>query len=127
MATHIRFSSAKTEFYNILNQRVGEYFKSKNLTRNGNAEMALKTAFMFGLYFVPYILMITEVVSNIWGMLALSAVMGVAIGGIGLSVMHDANHGAYSDKKWINNLLGLSLNIVGGNAFSWDWSILRTP
>ena len=119
MATHIRFSSAKTEFYNILNQRVGEYFKSKNLTRNGNAEMALKTAFMFGLYFVPYILMITEVVSNIWGMLALSAVMGVAIGGIGLSVMHDANHGAYSDKKWINNLLGLSLNIVGGNAFNW--------
>jgi linoleoyl-CoA desaturase len=46
-------------------------------------------------------------------------VMGIAVGGIGLSVMHDANHGAYSQKQWVNNLLGLSLNIVGGNAFNW--------
>ena len=45
--------------------------------------------------------------------------MGLGKAGIGLSVMHDANHGAYSKKKWINNLVGYSLNLVGGNATNW--------
>lgn len=115
----IRFSSSQPEFYSTLNQRVNEYFKTKNISRNGNAEMFTKTIIMFLLYAIPYTLMITSVVTNIWWMFALCCVMGVAIGGIGLSVMHDANHGAYSNKSWINNLLGLSLNIVGGNAFNW--------
>jgi linoleoyl-CoA desaturase len=64
-------------------------------------------------------LILTGVVTQAWWMLALCIVMGIAVGGIGLSVMHDANHGAYSSKPWVNNLLGLSLNIVGGNAFNW--------
>lgn len=119
MKSSIRFASTKPEFYSTLNQRVNDYFKSKNISRTGNAEMKLKTAFMFALYLIPYGLMITGVVNNIWWMLALTVVMGIAIGGIGLSVMHDANHGAYSSKKWVNNLLGLSLNVVGGNAFNW--------
>jgi linoleoyl-CoA desaturase len=33
--------------------------------------------------------------------------------------MHDANHGAYSKKPWINTLIGYSLNLVGANAFNW--------
>src|SRR5688500_3352491 len=110
MKASIRFSSTKPEFYSTLNQRVNEYFKTGNLSRTGNAEMIIKTVFMFALYLIPYVLMITGIVSNIWWMLALTMMMGVAIGGIGLSVMHDANHGAYSNKKWVNNLLGLSLN-----------------
>jgi linoleoyl-CoA desaturase len=119
MKAAIRFSSAKAEFYSTLNQRVNEYFKSRNLSRNGNAEMVIKTIFMFSLYLIPYALMMTGVVTNIWWMFALCVVMGIAVGGIGLAVMHDANHGAYSNKPWLNNLLGLSLNVVGGNAFNW--------
>lgn len=119
MKAPIRFSQVKPEFYSTLNQRVNDYFKHANVLRTGNAEMIFKTIFMFALYVVPYVLMITGVVSNTWGMLALVMLMGVGIGGIGLSVMHDANHGAYSGKKWVNHLLGLSLNIVGGNAFNW--------
>ncbi len=45
--------------------------------------------------------------------------MGLGKAGIGLSVMHDANHGAYSRKKWINSIVGYSLNLVGGNATNW--------
>ncbi|MDQ2657298.1 MAG: fatty acid desaturase, partial [Bacteroidota bacterium] len=106
MKSPIRFSSAQPEFYSTLNQRVNEYFKSNSISRTGNAEMFIKTVFMFLLYIIPYILIISGVVANIWWMAALCCVMGVAIGGIGLSVMHDANHGAYSNKSWINNLLG---------------------
>jgi linoleoyl-CoA desaturase len=33
--------------------------------------------------------------------------------------MHDANHGGYSSKSWVNKVHGYSLNIVGGNSFNW--------
>ena len=39
--------------------------------------------------------------------------MGVGMAGIGMNVMHDANHGAYSSKKWINKVLGSSIYISG--------------
>ena len=54
-----------------------------------------------------------------WMYLVLCLVMGLGTAGIGLSVMHDANHGAYSSKKWINDMMGYSLNFVGANAFNW--------
>lgn len=119
MKPTVRFASTKSEFYSTLNQRVNEYFKTRKLNRNGNTEMIVKTVFMFSLYIVPYLLMVTGAVTAPWMMFGLCVVMGIAIGGIGLSVMHDANHGAYSSRQWVNNFLGLSLNVVGGNAFNW--------
>ncbi len=115
----IRFSSARADFFSTLNQRVNEYFKSNNITRYANREMKIKTVAMYAIYLVPYLLIITGVVSNIWLMFALCLVMGIGIGGIGLSIMHDANHGGYSRKAWVNNMLGFSLNLIGGNAFNW--------
>ena len=32
---------------------------------------------------------------------------------------HDACHGSYSGRKWVNNLLGLTMNALGSNAFLW--------
>jgi len=34
-------------------------------------------------------------------------------------VMHDANHGSYSTKKWINSMMGLTANMMGVNAWMW--------
>jgi linoleoyl-CoA desaturase len=115
----IRFSSAKSDFFPTLNQRVNDYFKTNQISRNANSEMVFKTVFMYSLYFLPYALMITGVVTNVWLMLSLCLLMGVGMAGIGLSVMHDANHGAYSNKPWLNTLIGYSLNVVGGSAFNW--------
>lgn len=115
----IRFSSGRSDFFTTLNQRVNDYFKSNNISRYANAEMKIKTAVMFSLYFIPYFLIITGTVAQPWFMFALCIVMGFGMAGIGLSVMHDANHGGYSNKAWVNNALGFSLNLVGGNAFNW--------
>lgn len=115
----IRFASAKSDFFTTVNQRVNEYFKSNNISRYGNGWMVLKSAFMYALYFTPFVLMLAGVVTSPWVMLALCLLMGVGLAGIGLSIMHDANHGGYSNKPWLNNLMGYSLNLVGGNAFNW--------
>ncbi len=33
--------------------------------------------------------------------------------------MHDANHGSYSARNWVNDTMGLTLNALGGNSFIW--------
>lgn len=115
----LRFAKDRQDFFVTLNKRVNDYFKSNNISRHANIEMIAKTVFMFALYFVPFVLMLTGVVSGTWPMIGMCVLMGAGTAGIGLSIMHDANHGAYSGKPWVNNLIGYSLNVVGGNAFNW--------
>lgn len=115
----IRFASTRSDFTSVLNKRVNDYFKNNNISRHANSEMVIKTVFMFMLYFVPYGLILSGVFASGWIILLLVVLMGIGLGGIGLSVMHDANHGAYSKYPWINTLLGYSLNLVGANAFNW--------
>ena len=115
----IKFSSNRADFFSTLNQRVNEYFKSNNISRYGNNQMRIKTVFMFALFFAPYVLMVTETVTNGWAMAGLCLLMGTGVAGIGLAVMHDANHGSYSNKSWINDLVGYSLNVMGAGAFNW--------
>lgn len=81
--------------------------------------MVFKTIFMFLLYFVPYALIITQVVTGTFGLISSVVAMGFGLAGIGLSVMHDANHGAYSKSNRVNVLIGYSLNLIGANAFNW--------
>jgi len=51
--------------------------------------------------------------------LLLCALLGLTLSSIGFNVMHDACHCSYSSKKWLNNILCLSLNAIGVNAFFW--------
>ena len=115
----IRFARNKADFFATLTARVNDYFTSNNIKRIANREMIIKTVFMLSLYTIPYILMITNVFHSVWMMYALYAIMGFGYAGIGLSVMHDANHGSYSTKRWMNQTLGYTLNFLGGQSFLW--------
>lgn len=115
----IRFSHTSRDLVSELNRRVQHYFTSNKISKNANSEMVIKTFVMFGLYLGPYFLIVTGVVSAPLLLLALTLVMGFGLAGIGLSVMHDANHGAYSAKPWVNELIGYSLNFIGANSFNW--------
>jgi len=115
----LTFATTSRDFVTTLNKRVNEYFKLHDISRHGNSEMIVKTVVMFGLYFVPYSLIIGGVVTSTVGQVGLVIVMGLGLAGIGLSVMHDANHGAYSKRTWVNTAVGYSLNLIGANAFNW--------
>jgi len=115
----ITFAWSRKDFTATLHKRVNEYFKQNNINRQGNREMIVKTIVMFSLYFGPYALILSGLITNSWLLLVPLVVMGLGLAGIGLSVMHDANHGAYSEKNWVNTALGYSLNLVGANAFNW--------
>jgi linoleoyl-CoA desaturase len=116
---NLRFAANQQEFFSTLSQRVNTYFKTNKIEKTANTEMVVKTVFMFSLYFIPYFLMIGGISTSMWVVALLCIVMGFGKAGIGLSVMHDANHGAYSTKPWVNTVMGLSLNLIGGHAFNW--------
>lgn len=115
----LTFANTHRDFVITLNKRVNEYFRSNNIGKQANGEMYRKTVFMFALYFIPYALGMSGFISSAIGLLLVAFAMGLGLAGIGLSVMHDANHGAYSTKPWVNTALGYSLNLVGANAFNW--------
>ena len=50
---------------------------------------------------------------------ALAVIYGVSQALIGLNVQHDANHGAASKRPWINDLLGLGADFIGGSKWLW--------
>jgi fatty acid desaturase (delta-4 desaturase) len=56
----------------------------------------------------------------------LAIIYGVANALIGLNVQHDANHGAASRKVWVNDLLGLGADFIGGSKWLWmekHWTV----
>ena len=109
----------QTEFFKELRSRVNAHFKEKNITKYANNKMRFKTTFMILLYFVPLLLMLTGVVSSLWMVMLMWVFMGFGMSGIGLSVMHDANHGSYSKKKKVNKALGFLINFIGGYHINW--------
>ncbi len=115
----IVFDKSRKDFTVTLNKRVNEYFKNNKLSRYANSEMVIKSIVMMLLYFGPYLLIISNVFPGVFFTLGLVVVMSVGLSGIGLSVMHDGNHGAYSSKRWINTVIGYSLNLIGANSFNW--------
>ena len=117
---HIQFSREKNaEFVAELKRRVNQYFKEKGISKQANFTMVLKTISMIALLLVPYALMMFGVVSNLWAHYLMWAIMGLGVSGIGMSVMHDANHGAYSKSRTINRVIGRFIDLVGGNATNW--------
>jgi linoleoyl-CoA desaturase len=105
-------------FFKTLNKRVNGYFKDNNIARSGNWKLHIKTIIMFSIYLIPYFLFLTSSFPT-WMQLTITVVMGIGMAGIGMNVMHDANHGAYSSKNWINKVLGSSIYILAGNAYNW--------
>lgn len=117
---HVKFNAHdRPEFFNELRSRVNQHFKDKNISRYGNINMKLKTAFMLVLYFVPLALMLTGIISSTWGILGMWVLMGFGMSGIGLSIMHDANHGSYSNNQKVNDIMGYLLNFIGGYHVNW--------
>lgn len=48
-----------------------------------------------------------------------SVVLGVCMAEVGVSIQHDANHGAYTRNTSLEYLLGTTLDMVGASSFMW--------
>ncbi len=119
MKQKIRFvNKDKTKFFETLKQRVDQYFVDNHISPHANSTMVIKSIVMLAMYFVPYVLIVTQHYS-LFGMWICTLVMGLGLAGVGMCIMHDANHGAYSSKPFANRMMALSLSLVGGDNNNW--------
>lgn len=115
-----RFSRMKrSDFSKTLKKRVAAHFKSHQVSRQANGSMIGKTVLMLSLFLVPFVFISTGMVTQAWLLFLLYIISGLGMAGIGMGVMHDAIHGAYSKNKKVNKYLGYTMNLVGANATVW--------
>jgi linoleoyl-CoA desaturase len=108
----------KTQFFATLRKRVDNYFKENNISKHYNAAMVIKTVVLLTAYLLPFAALL--IFQPSFGIsMAIWTLMGFSLAGIGMSVMHDANHGAYSSSHKVNLWLGHTLNLLGGSVFNW--------
>lgn len=108
----------KSPFFAVLKSRVDHYFEENGISKHANATMVTKTIVLLSGYILPFVALLYFTPSLGLSML-LWFIMGLSLAGIGMSVMHDANHSAYSSNKTVNFLMGHTLNLVGGSVFNW--------
>lgn len=107
------------KFFRTLNKRVNYYFKESKIRKTGNWKLYLKAVIIFSMFIVPYfVIMIFD--PNQWISLMFIILSSIGMAGVGMNVMHDGNHGSFSNKKWVNKLMGSSIYILAGNAYNWQ-------
>ncbi len=111
-------------FHRELRRRVDAEFKRSGTRQRDSASMYLKTAVILGVFSLTYAALVFLAVTW-WQGLLLSIVLGVATAGIGFNIMHDGGHQAYSEHRWINRLMALALDLVGGSSYIWQWKHAR--
>ncbi|HEY8397003.1 MAG TPA: acyl-CoA desaturase [Flavihumibacter sp.] len=116
----VSFNNKKNSFAQSLKTKVDAYFNTNGLKKTGNRELYLKTAVLIPGALVVYVLLLAPLLPLLVK-IVLAALLGFLLASIGFNVMHDACHGSYSQRKWVNEVLGLSLNALGGNAFIWKF------
>lgn len=115
----VKFSTRQEqEFITELKQRVHAYFEERGISDKADARMVFKTIAMLSLTFGPYLLIMLGGFSAPV-MLSLAVVMGIGMAGCGFSIAHDALHGAYSDNRRINGILGMAFDVLGANGYLW--------
>jgi len=109
-----------TEFFATVRSRVNAYFKENKISKAGDWRMVTKTISMIIIYVLPYILILTQVTDVLLYKFLLWIAMGLGLAGMGLSVMHDAVHGAYSSNKLVNRVMANTMTFIGGSKFTWN-------
>lgn len=114
----VTFANNKSPFYTALKTEVEAYFNQKHISQQGNWNLYLKTIIFLGLTVVLYTILVFF--TPVWYIaLPLCALLGMVLAFVGFNIMHDACHGSYSEKKWVNDLFGYSMNFLGSTSYIW--------
>lgn len=115
----IKFAALdKSLFFPTLKKRVDQYFEQNQKSRYANKTMVIKTIVLLSSYILPFIA-IVAFNPPVWLAMLLWLLMGMGVSGIGMSVMHDANHGAFSKNAAVNKWMGYTINLAGAGVLNW--------
>jgi linoleoyl-CoA desaturase len=115
----LRFTGDNS-FQHELRRRVSAHLRAIGRPERGGGRMHAKTALILASFACSYSLLVF-VAAAWWQALPLAIVLALSTVAIGFNIMHDANHGAYSNHRWLNRAMGMSLDMVGGSSHFWQW------
>ena len=119
LAPTLKFTGSDL-FIHELRRRVDAYFAQTGRSKRDCPEMYFKTATIL-LWFASAYLLLLFVATAWWAVIPLAMILGVSIAAIGFNIQHDGGHKAYSDRKWVNKIMALTLDLMGGSSYLWDW------
>ncbi len=114
----ILFDNRNNLFFQSLKTSVDKYFETNHLKKTGDWRLFSKTIILICTTITAYCLLLF-VPMSILPAIVLCALLGFLFACIGFGVMHDANHGSYCTRPWLNDVVGLSANALGASAFFW--------
>jgi linoleoyl-CoA desaturase len=106
-------------FHAALKRGAAAHFATAGRPRWGNRAMRAKTAIILAWFVCSYALLLGLGGASAWLSLALTLSTAMATAGIGFSIMHDANHGAYARSRRANRAWGFTLDLVGASSYVW--------
>lgn len=118
MGYKVTFNNKNKIFFNALKTEVDAYFERNSIKKTGNWKLYLKTMILIpsaiGIYSLLMFVQMPALLS-----IFLWFGFGLNMAAIGFNIMHDACHGSFSTKGWVNEIFGWTNNFLGGNAFLW--------
>lgn len=114
----VSFNNKGQAFFSSLKKSVDDYFNQNNLKKTGNWKLYIKTAILIPLSLAIYIYLLLGNYSALAG-IVLTLILGLGLVAIAFNIMHDACHGSYSSKKWVNDFFSYTMNFLGSNAYMW--------
>src|SRR5438876_2172563 len=107
-------------FQRELRRRVEEHFRTTGQRQRDCWQMYVKTAVLLAGFAGSYALLVFGA-HTCWQGLLLAVLLGLSAAGIGFNIQHDGGHQAYSDHPWVNKLMAMTLELIGGSSYLWRW------
>ncbi len=108
------------EFHFECKRAAEKYFKENKLDPREHPEMWAKSfAILSGIVLFHYLSFFSANVAFFPLACVFAVLHGVCKAEVGVSIQHDANHGAYSKNRKVLHAMQLTLDIVGASSFMW--------
>lgn len=109
-----------SDFQVELRRRVDQFFQSTGRRQRDCPQMYVKTFILLVSLASLYGLLVF-VAQTWWQSLPLAMLLGLVMAAIGFNIQHDGSHQAYSNAAWINKLMAMTLDLIGGSSYNWHW------
>jgi linoleoyl-CoA desaturase len=115
----LKYNNQDDLFGKRVRAEVNNYFSSNNIKKTGDIRLHLKTIIFMSAEILLYVKLLFFRPESTLLSLFLCGVFGLVLAGIGFNIMHDASHGSYSKKAWVNKVVARVLDQMGASSILW--------
>jgi linoleoyl-CoA desaturase len=109
-----------SDFQMEVRQRIDEFFRSTGRRQRDCPQMYAKTAILI-VSFTTFYALLVFVAQTWWQALPLAVALGLLTAAIGFNVQHDGSHQAYSNHDWVNRMMAMTIDVIGGSSHHWHF------